>query len=624
MKKPLAILLAVIGAAWPVGAQNAARGETRTDHLARLLATLQPIPAPALAPAANLTGDEPTLLLATTPAGYLTHVGAPPGYAFPSGATAPGQPVQTATAFLRAHAALLGSGAPAVDFALVSANPTPERQYLRLQQTYAGIPIVAGEVVVQLTPQDDVEAVLADVAHESLDWIAEGRLELVPTVPADGAVVIAQAHFQEQAEGERIGATEPRLSLFAPEVLDETGEPQLVWDFQVSTASGEHVAHRVLVDAHSGAMARAWQLSCNARNRRVFDGQNTTGVEVLARDEGDAASGIAQVDRAYVHLSEVWSYYSTVHSRDSYDGAGARIEATVRFCSANCGCPCANAFSGNASSVTSGMVFGNNWVTDDVIAHEFTHRVTQLTSGLIYTNASGAMNESFSDIWGEYVDLNNNSQGSDAASVRWLVGEDLLGGAIRSMTNPPAFNDPDRLGSSLYQQPSNTSDNGGVHRNSGVGNKLAFLLTDGNTFNGQTVSSMGINTTARLFYEAQVNILTSGANYFNLGNALRQAAVNLGWSQDNQNNVLSACRAVEIVGSAGNYYVDKTSACLLTAGVQTCVLFTGPWKTLTEGVTGIPAGNVLQIRGANYNEPQTIRKAMTIRGYTGTVNLGKP
>jgi bacillolysin len=620
---PPLLVLAMLATA-TVGAQTprAQQAQVARDQLGRLLNSLAPVsPTPAAA------ATEVQVLLSATPEGHLTHLGAPSGYAFSPGVPKSGDPVKTARAILLENTTLLGASAPAVDFITTRTSSRQGRHYIRLQQAYAGVPVVAGEVVVQLNAQEDLEAILADVARANLAALEEGRLSPMPHLNATLAAELARTHLADRAAPHPVETTAPKLAIFAPEVLDELGEPRLVYDFMASCADPEKLDHRVLLDAHSGELVRVWQVSCHALNRRIYDGQNTTGVNVLERDEGDAASGIAQVDRCYTHISETWNFYNNNHGRDSYDDAGARIEATVRFCSVSCGCPCVNAFSGNASSVTSRMVFGNGYVTDDVVAHEFTHRVTQLTSGLIYTNASGAINESLSDVWGEFVDLTYDSQGDDSAGVRWLVSEDRTagsGGAIRNMANPPNFSDPDRLNSSLYQAPSNTSDNGGVHRNSGVNNKLAYLLVDGDTFNGQTVSPTSMASVVDLYYEAQVDLLTSGSSYTSLGNALRQAAVNLGWSQDSQNNVYRACLAVEIVGSASNYYVDKITACTSPVGFQSCIITFGPWKTVAQGVTGIPAGNTLNVRGDNYNEPQTIRKAMTIRGYNGTVNLGLP
>jgi hypothetical protein len=112
------------------------------------------------------------------------------------------------------------------------------------------------------------------------------------------------------------------------------------------------------------------------------------------------------------------------------------------------------------------------------------------------------------------------------------------------MANPPEFGDPDRMGSTDYS--ADIWDEGGVHYNSGVGNKLCYLLTDGGTFNGRTVTGMGIGPVADLFYECQTNLLTSAADYFDLYVLLQQAADNLLYIQADKNNLIDACLAVEL------------------------------------------------------------------------------
>ena len=135
--------------------------------------------------------------------------------------------------------------------------------------------------------------------------------------------------------------------------------------------------------------------------------------------------------------------------------------------------------------------------------------------------------------WGEFIDLTNGA-GTDTPEVRWLMGEDL-GRTIRNMKDPTASSHPDRLGSPHFippvGDPDEDNDYGGVHTNCGVGNKLIYLLTDGDTFNGQTVSGLGINLVAGLYYEVQCNLLPSGADYYDLYQALRQSAINLGRSK---------------------------------------------------------------------------------------------
>src|SRR5512142_2424942 len=107
------------------------------------------------------------------------------------------------------------------------------------------------------------------------------------------------------------------------------------------------------------------------------------------------------------------------------------------------------------------MVFGQGYAAaDDVVAHELTHAVTQYTSGLYYYMQSGAINESLSDIFGEFVDL-TNGRGTDSAAVRWKMGEDLPSGALRDMKDPPSMGAyPDRMTSINYF--CGNKDNGGV------------------------------------------------------------------------------------------------------------------------------------------------------------------
>jgi Zn-dependent metalloprotease len=105
------------------------------------------------------------------------------------------------------------------------------------------------------------------------------------------------------------------------------------------------------------------------------------------------------------------------------------------------------------------------------------------------------------------------------------MGEDTSIGALRDMQDPTVFGDPDRMGSPNYY--TGSDDSGGVHTNSGVGNKTAYLITDGDTFNGYTVTGLGITKAAKIYYEVQTNILISTSNYHSLYDALGQACTTL-------------------------------------------------------------------------------------------------
>ncbi len=167
------------------------------------------------------------------------------------------------------------------------------------------------------------------------------------------------------------------------------------------------------------------------------------------------------------------------------------------------------------------LEFSNDYATLDVLAHEFTHGVTDWSSNLVYANQSGALNEGYSDVFAAMVDTDD-----------WFIGEGTPGGGCggryppgvrRNMAFPPGCNDPDQMGSSLFGLPCTTvcnraNDWGGVHSNSGVLNKTAYLLSDGDTFNGFQVPPLGRPKVARLYYDVLVG-LTNSAQFSDCRNA---------------------------------------------------------------------------------------------------------
>jgi Zn-dependent metalloprotease len=590
--------------------------------IAELLAASKPARPNAKA-AANAAGDVENSRFHAAPDGYLRFLGAAPGRHFPgdAGGVVPGKPEVTAGNFLKKHGKLFGATSPAVDFMPLKNRAKGDRRYVRFQQTYGELPVFAAQVNVQLDDQDGVASVLSDIQRDlaSLDTKA---LSTTPQVTAADARAAVLAGFAAQHPNARLELSEPRLTIFAPAVLGEEGPLHLTWELTAFSEQEIDVDHRVLVDAHSGAVVRQYPLGCTARIRQVYDGNNTTADPgTLRRSEGQAASGFADVDAAYQFLGDTYNFYLNNHGRDGIDGAGMVMSATVRNCTAT-DCPWSNA----QYRSNNRMYFGNGFALDDVTGHELTHGVTGFESGLVYANASGAINESFSDVWGEFIDLGNGA-GDDSAAVRWDIGEDLPGGRIRSMSDPTLRNDPDRRNSALYVAPvaNPTTDNdfGGVHSNSGVNNKLAYLLTDGDTFNGYTINGLGIARVADLYYEVQTDLLTAGSDWDDLYQALMQAAVNLSWNSADRNNLYRACRAVEIATGGRNIYVDGSSACVFQTGAQNCGFVTGPFHTVVGGNAGVWPGDSLYFRAGSYHETVTFSKVMTIRSYNGSAVIGQ-
>jgi len=261
-------------------------------------------------------------------------------------------------------------------------------------------------------------------------------------------------------------------------------------------------------------------------------------------------------DAVHRYTIGIYNLYASQFNRDSIDNNGMTIISTVQY-----GSSFDNAYwSGTQMVYGDAYGFANS---DDIVAHELTHGVTQYESNLFYFYQSGAINESLSDLFGEYYDQTNRL-GTDTLATKWLLGEDTTGlGAVRSMSNPPVYGDPDKISSPNYFKGS--GDNGGVHYNSGVNNKAVFLMVDGGIFNGKTVTGIGWDKTAAIYYEANTNLLSSGSDYSDLYFALYQACNNLIGQKDINSfdcqQVRNATNAVEMNGQPSvNFNVD-TSLC---------------------------------------------------------------
>lgn len=217
-------------------------------------------------------------------------------------------------------------------------------------------------------------------------------------------------------------------------------------------------------------------------DRRIFDCKETTRLPgERARHEGDPEyTPFALVNDAYEFHGDVRRFLLEVAKRNSLDNKGMDLIGSCNY-----GRGYNNAFFNQRQ-----MVYGNGdgilfarFIIRSVIGHEMGHGVTHNTSGLVYRDESGALNEHFSDVLGVLVD--QFIENLTAAKSDWLVGPGLFtdkvnGRALRDMLNPGTAYDDPKLGKD--PQPAHYSDryqgwddNGGVHINSGIPNK-AFAL----------------------------------------------------------------------------------------------------------------------------------------------------
>lgn len=165
----------------------------------------------------------------------------------------------------------------------------------------------------------------------------------------------------------------------------------------------------------------------------------------------------------------------------------------------------------------------------DVVAHELTHGVTDYTSGLIYRDESGALNEAFSDIMGTAAEFYFQPAGNGSLRADYLIGEDVVRpGGLRSMENPQAFGDPDHYSRRFLGD----SDNGGVHTNSGIANQAYYLAIEGGTNRTSGLAVQGVGQSNReqiekTFYRAFTELLPSNATFATARAATIQAARDL-------------------------------------------------------------------------------------------------
>ncbi|WP_226581273.1 M4 family metallopeptidase [Halobacillus litoralis] len=252
------------------------------------------------------------------------------------------------------------------------------------------------------------------------------------------------------------------------------------------------------------------------REYRLYPGELLSSTSTtFSDDEGVSAHYLA---------TSVYEYYKNEYNRNSFDNNGQQVKSVVHAWDSSSTNDPENWF--NAASVNDGamLIYGDPLAgAYDVAGHEFTHAVTSSESDLIYSGQSGALNEAISDIFGVAIEKNVNG-----GTFNWTIGEQS-GQIFRSMSDPSSIQFSSTL---VYPDDYNdyqelSYDNGGVHFNSSIINKAAYLMAEGGSHNGVNVSGIGEEKTFDLFYYANVDLLTSGATFADLRNAVETVATDL-------------------------------------------------------------------------------------------------
>jgi Zn-dependent metalloprotease len=336
---------------------------------------------------------------------------------------------------------------------------------------------------------------------------------------------------------------DPLLCVIPPHILRHIMEhgnaKQKAWAFDTLTASEQMRGRRETMTL----IAALGSTPTGTMRRTIYDARNTPKLPgKLVRSEGAPPSKDIAVNEAYDGSGLTYDLYLNVYSRNSIDDRGMRLDSTVHY----------RREYDNAFWTGQQMVYGDGdgdlfqrfTIAVDVIGHELTHGVTQFEAGLSYQDQPGALNESMSDVFGSLVKQYGRKETADQAD--WLIGQGLFtsnvnGVALRSMKEPgTAYDDPvlgkDPQPAHMRDYVQTTSDNGGVHINSGIPNKAFYEVAIRLGGNAWEKAGMIWYVTLRdrlrpdSGFQAAANITFAVAGQLYGTGSLEQNAVRDGWA----------------------------------------------------------------------------------------------
>jgi Zn-dependent metalloprotease len=457
------------------------------------------------------------------------------------------------------------------------------QKHLKVQQYYRDIKVAGGQYIFHY------DGNFVKSANGKL--IKNINVSVVPSISESKALAFAlksvngksymwekpgMKDFALKTEGK---SYKPRAELFiSAKNYDYKNGADLVYrfDIYVEKPLGRYI---VEIDAHSGEVINKFnrihainhsgtgetQYDGNVNINMDFDGTNYVlrdvtrgnGIHTFDMKNGTDYSQAVEFGEIDDHIDQennragvsahygaamTYDYYKSHFGRNSFDGNGAEIKSYVHF-DRNY----VNAF-WNGSVMTYGDGDGISYgplVDIDIVGHEITHAVTQHSANLIYSNESGALNESFSDIFGELIEYHGTGFND------WLMGDDmdLNGDGFRTMWNPNADGDPDTYnGDNWY---TGNGDNGGVHINSGVQNYWFYLLVEGGSGVNDLgysfdVTGIGRDDAGAIAYRNLTVYLTETSQYVDARSGAIQSAIDL--FGENSKQHISTIEAWNAVG----------------------------------------------------------------------------
>lgn len=462
-------------------------------------------------------------------------------------------------------------------------NTTQDSQgqnYLSFHQYYKDIPVYGGELIVQVDNDFKVHSGYGK-------FFTKVSASTKPKIMQDKAGELARV-----AGGINYSADSVELVIYNPRLFELKTKDKNYLAWNVTLADEDGPARRVFIDAQTGKVLESWPLIKTAAfgkfntilnpkiiratlgsdtiSRRVYDcrpdgcTQNTMTTDTVAitdpavmRDEGQPATGNAQLDDLYNLLGKAFDYYKTTFDFWGANGLGGagwsnsarfpllRTTAYGYLIGTTTLGSCPNSWGGAGS-----LKFCDGTVNTTVVGHEYQHGVSAFnkrdTWGFDYKNESGAVEEAYADIFGQAI-----TKFTDGAST-WQIGRNNAAGVFRPWRN---IIDPTNASRNIsgtdcpcpekHYGPEfycGADDHGGVHRNSTVISHMAYILATGGNLNGCAVGAIGEEKVDQIFYHAFRHTLTSAPTFKDLYNGLVSSCWNLYglWSDECKNLVLAA------------------------------------------------------------------------------------
>lgn len=430
------------------------------------------------------------------------------------------------------RAVLRGDGTESLKFRKSADDASRGMSHYRMTQMIDGLEVIGGDMILH------VETATSRVVSIDAQFLPAAGLPRKPAIKGPAAIDTA---LKSLAAVNARRSNEPRLAF----VRTARGAGHLVWLARVSytDARGSEQLDDILADAITGNLVQRSPRIRHALDRRVSDYFSNT----VLISEGGSTSDLAAAN-AYQFSGDTYNFFWNSYARDSYTGRGTRMQVYVHAPTSAMYGEDGAVHLGDGAAPYSGS-FANG---RDVVAHEWTHGVSESEANFSYSGEPGMLNEMMSDVFGAAVEASVTG----ITANTWKFGEDvetpaIPGDAIRYM-NDPAL---DPFSRDFYPELNIESDS--AHQGAGIGDLAFYLLTSGGTHpRGKTtvaVQGIGISAAARIYYLALRDYLLGYDGFV----ALAEKTARVAQEQYGNGSVehMSVCGAWSAVGvpSSGSY-----------------------------------------------------------------------